>query len=161
MTSVSIGVASRESGIKVTTIRYYEKIGLIPRSLRTNGNQRFYSKADLQRLAFIKHARELGFSLEAIRSLLGLQDNPDQSCELADKIAQTHLADINDRINCLKLLEAELRRMVKECSHGKIANCRVIEVLGDHELCEHHPSGVANGLSHFPAEKTPKHTHDD
>ncbi len=127
----SIGEAARESGVKVPTIRYYEGIGLLPRIARNEGNRRFYSNADINRLAFIRHARELGFDVEAIRALLTLQDNPDQPCETADAIARARLADVEKRIAKLGLLRAELVKMVQECASGRVGECQVIETLSD------------------------------
>ena len=136
--SVSIGKAADHSGVKVPTIRYYEQIGLLPPSPRTEGNRRLYDRADLRRLTFIRHARELGFEIEAIRTLLTLQDKPDQSCAAADLVARVRLADVNQRLASLTALKAELERMVVGCSHGNVAECRVIEVLADHGQCKHH-----------------------
>lgn len=127
----SIGEAARQSGVKVPTIRYYEDIGLLSDIARNDGNRRFYGEPDLRRLAFIRHARELGFEIESIRTLLRLQDDPDQSCEAADAIAKARLADVEKRIVSLNLLRAELRKMVRECASGRIGECRVIETLAD------------------------------
>lgn len=131
MHDVPIGEAARQSGVKVPTIRYYEEIGLLPAPPRSEGNRRLYSAVDLRRLAFIRHARELGFEVEAIRTLLALQDNPDQSCASADAIARARLIEVDQRIASLTALRSELERMVAECAHGHIANCRVIETLAD------------------------------
>ena len=91
---VPIGAAARHCGIKVPTIRYYEDIGLLPAPVRTASNRRLYDAADLRRLAFIRHARELGFDIEAIRTLLALQDEPGTSCAAADAVAQARLAEV-------------------------------------------------------------------
>ena len=135
---VPIGEAARFSGVKVPTIRYYEQIGLLPATPRTEGNRRHYDDGDLRRLAFIRHARELGFEVDAIRTLLVLQDEPNQSCVAADVIARARLVDVEQRIASLTALKAELKRMVSGCAHGKVAKCRVIEVLADHGQCRHH-----------------------
>ncbi|MBB4008587.1 MerR family transcriptional regulator [Allorhizobium taibaishanense] len=134
---IAIGEAARISGVKVPTIRYYEQVGLLPQPPRTDGNRRLYSQAQLQRLTFIRHARELGFEVDAIRTLLDLQDKPGQSCSPADSIARRRLADVEERIERLMALKAELERMITGCSHGTIAECRVIEVLADHAQCRH------------------------
>ena len=86
-------------------------------------------------LSFIRHARELGFDIEAIRTLLTLQDDTSQSCASADAIARARLTDVDLRIRSLTALKAELARMVEGCRHGRIAECRVIEVLADHGEC--------------------------
>jgi DNA-binding transcriptional MerR regulator len=135
---VPIGEAARVSGVKVPTIRYYEQTGLLPAPARTEGNRRHYEQADLRRLAFIRHARQLGFEIEAIRTLLTLQDQPEQSCRAADEIARAHLTDVEQRIASLTALRAELERMVAGCAHGRVAECRVIETLADHGECRHH-----------------------
>lgn len=130
-----IGEASRRTGIKAVTIRYYESIGLLPRPSRTSGNRRTYVAADVRRLKFIRHARELGFDLPAIRQLLALAGHPQEPCDAADAIARQHLAGVEDRIARLVALRAELSAMVEQGAHGNIAECRVIEVLADHGEC--------------------------
>ncbi len=136
--NVPIGEAARQSGVKVPTIRYYEQIGLLPAPPRSEGNRRQYDGGDLRRLAFIRHARELGFEIDAIRTLLTLQDQPGQSCAAADEIARARLVEVEQRIASLTALKAELRRMVASCSHGLVDQCRVIEILADHGQCRHH-----------------------
>ena len=137
---VPIGAVAARSGVKVPTIRYYEQIGLLPKPPRTKSNRRNYNAADLRRLVFIRHARELGFEIEAIRALLTLQDSPDQSCIAADAIARARLSEVEQRIDILIVLKAELKRMIAECSRGRVAECRVIEVLANHgELRSEHP----------------------
>ena len=132
---LTIGRAALAAGCKVQTIRYYEQIGLLPRPVRSEGNQRLYQKADVDRLTFIRHARALGFPLDAVRDLLSLADRPDQPCEAADTIVRSQLAEVTRRIAQLQSLKLELERMVLQCAGGKISNCRVIEVLSDHSLC--------------------------
>ena len=138
---LSIGRLGQAARVKVPTIRYYEQIGLLPEPDRSAGNQRLYPQAALDRLAFIRHARDLGFPLEAIRDLLGLSDHPDQSCAAADAIARVQLEAVRDRIARLRALEGELQRMLAQCASGTISDCRVIEVLGDHANCAHDHDG--------------------
>src|ERR1700738_3020680 len=126
---VPIGVVSARSGVRVPTIRYYEQIGLLPRPGRAKNNRRLYGSADGPRLTFTRRARELVFDIEAIRTLLTLQDDPDQSCRAADAIARTRLAEIEQRIDSLRALKTELKRMIAECSLGRVADCRVIAAL--------------------------------
>jgi len=128
---VSIGEAAKRSGVKVPTIRYYEQIGLLPPPERTDSQRRRYGDADLRRLAFIRHARELGFEVEAIRTLLSLQDDPHQSCAIADETARARLAEVERKIESLQALRAELLRMVEGCAAGRVSECRVIETLAD------------------------------
>ncbi len=134
---LTIGHLARETGCKVQTIRYYETIGLMPEPARTAGNQRRYDRRHVDRLAFIRHARELGFSLDAIRSLMSLVDDPDRPCEAADRIARVQLVQVESRIERLQALKTELERMIEQCRGGRIADCRVIEVLADHAQCLH------------------------
>jgi DNA-binding transcriptional MerR regulator len=126
---IPIGVASARSGIRVPTIRYYEEIGLLPRPARAKNNRRLHGSADVRRLTFIRWARELGFDIEAIRALLTLQDDPNQSCRSADTIARARLAEVQQRIDSLTALKAELEHMITACSLGRVADCRVIAVL--------------------------------
>jgi len=128
----TIGRLARETGCKVQTIRYYEEIGLLPTPPRTSGNHRVYDDQHVERLSFIRHSRELGFSLNAIRELLTLSDNPDQPCEIVDRIAKTHLEEVVEKIAQLTSLRNELERMVRRCKGGRIGECRIIEVLADH-----------------------------
>ena len=136
--NVPIGEAARQSGVKVPTIRYYEQIGLLTAPPRSEGNRRQFHAGDLRRLAFIRHARELGFEVDAIRTMLGLQDQPEQSCAAVDEIARIRLVEVNQRIASLNALKAELERMLASCAHGQVAECRVIETVADHGLCQHH-----------------------
>lgn len=129
---VPIGEAAKQSGVKVPTIRYYEQIGLLPAPPRSEGNRRYFAAADLRRLAFIHHARELGFEIEAIRTLLALQDDPHQSCAAADKIARERLVEVEQRMRSLGALKAELEHMIEGCSQGEVATCRIIEAVSGH-----------------------------
>jgi DNA-binding transcriptional MerR regulator len=138
--SIPIGTLARSAGCKVQTIRYYEQIGLLPPPARTAGAQRRYGEAHRQKLSFIRHARELGFPLPAIRELLALADQQESDCARADGIARRQLEAVNRRIAMLASLRSELERML---SHGRgnlIRDCRVIATLADHGLCghEHH-----------------------
>ena len=133
---LSIGQLSDRAGVKVPTIRYYEKIGLLPDVPRNAGNQRRYGRNELERLRFIRHSRDLGFDMEDIRTLLDMAATPQASCHAADSIARAHLEAIRARIAQLSLLEDELQRMVEECAHGRVCECRVIEVLADHSECK-------------------------
>lgn len=133
----TIGRLARETGCKVQTIRYYEDIGVMPTPSRTAGNQRRYGPRHLERLAFIRHGRQLGFPLDTIRQLLSMADSPEQSCETADRIARSQLREVESRIARLQALKLELERMIGQCQRGRIAECRVIEVLADHAQCLH------------------------
>ena len=141
---LTIGVLAKKTGTKVQTIRYYEQVGLMPEPGRTTGGQRRYGDSELDRLAFIRHARQLGFGLDAIRELLDLSDHPDRPCAEADAIARRQLRQVEQRLARLDALKTELERMIHECSGGRTADCRVLTVLRDHSECltEHDEIGA-------------------
>lgn len=129
----SIGDLSRRTGVKVPTIRYYEQMGLVAAQERTAGNQRRYSQEGLERLSFIRHARDLGLPIERIRVLLTL--NPDDH-QHTHEIAEDHLRDIRARIARLKGLERELMRISASCSGEGGQDCSVLRAFGDHDACD-------------------------
>jgi len=131
----SIGELARRTAVKVPTIRYYEQIGLLPAPPRTQGRQRRYDASHAARLYFIRHARELGFEVEAIRELLAMSARPNQPCAEVDDIARRHIAAIDRRIAHLTMLRTELQRTVDECGRGQVSHCRVIEALS---ASDHH-----------------------
>jgi DNA-binding transcriptional MerR regulator len=133
--NLPIGELARRTGVKVPTIRFYEQIGLLSAPPRTEGNQRRYGQTEVERLNFIRHSRELGFEVDDIRELLDMAAAPQASCHQADSIARNHLSEIDRRIASLTALRSELTRMVEECGHGRICDCRIIEVLADHSQC--------------------------
>lgn len=133
--NLPIGELARRTGVKIPTIRYYEQIGLLPTPARTEGQQRRYGIDEVKRLNFIRHARELAFDVDDIRQLLALSATPQRSCHEADSIALRHLQQIEERILKLDALRAELQRMVDECGHGRICECRIVEVIADHGFC--------------------------
>jgi DNA-binding transcriptional MerR regulator len=139
--ATTIGGLARASGVKVTTIRYYESIGLIDPPDRSEGGQRLYDRNAVERMNFIRHTRDLGFSLDAIRELIALSANTERSCAEIDEIARRHAADIRHRIKRLNALEREMERMIKACSVEKVADCRVLAVLADHHLCAENDHG--------------------
>jgi len=126
---VKIGELANATSTKVETVRYYEKIGLLPPPARTAANYRAYGAAHLARLSFIRRARDLGFALEAVRELLTLSDNNAQSCEAVDGIARIHLTEIDRKVADLTALRTELDRVLGSCRHGTIASCKIIETL--------------------------------
>ncbi|MEZ5799336.1 MAG: helix-turn-helix domain-containing protein [Nitratireductor sp.] len=131
----SIGELSRRCGVKVPTIRYYEQMGLLEIEDRSAGNQRRYSVDGLNRLSFIRHSRDLGFSIEDIRQLLELSRHREQPCDDAHNIAARHLRSVQGRIARLQRLEHELQR-ISQCEAGSVADCAVIETLADHTHCD-------------------------
>jgi len=132
----SIGELSKATGVKVPTIRYYEKEGLIEAPIRTEGNQRRYQERDLDRLRFLKHCRDLGLPMEAIRELIDLSLHPEKPCGNANRIAADQLQAIRARIAHLKKLEKELARISASCTgEHPAADCNILKAFGDHDLC--------------------------
>jgi len=129
MKRLAIGDLAKRTGAKVETIRYYERIGLLPEPGRTEGNYRSYDEAHLGRLSFIRRARDLGFSLDQVRALLGLADQRDRPCEAVDVIARQHLAEVERKIADLNALRDELADLIGLCRRGTVAECRIIETL--------------------------------
>lgn len=125
----TIGELARRSGYAVQTLRYYEQTGLMPVPPRTVGNQRRYGEQHLRRVLFIRHARDLGFEVEAVRSLLELAAHPERPCASVDAIATAHIEAIDGKIARLTALRFEVRRMLRQCRRGRIAECHVIESL--------------------------------
>lgn len=135
---MKIGELARVTGANIETIRYYERIGLLPEPQRTAANYRSYGEAHRSRLAFVRHSRDLGFTIEEIRSLLDLSDHPERDCGEADRIATGHLEQVEAKIAQLEVLRDELARIVGRCRGGLAGDCRVIEALGNHGMCESH-----------------------
>jgi DNA-binding transcriptional MerR regulator len=126
---MSIGTLSKQSGVHIETIRYYERAGVLPKARRAANGRRVYGNEDAGRLAFIRHARELGFELVSVRALLALQEKPELSCKAASELASAQLAAVENRLNRLTVLRDELKRMVRSCKNGRVVDCRVIEAL--------------------------------
>ena len=126
----SIGDLAKATDTKVVTIRYYEKIGLLPPPPRTAGNYRAYRPEHLQRLHFIRRCRDLGFALDQVRSLLSLTSRRDQDCSEVDRITADHLTAVERKMADLASLAEELRRIGGACHGGRpVADCRILEAL--------------------------------
>ncbi|MBV7435618.1 helix-turn-helix domain-containing protein [Cardiobacteriaceae bacterium TAE3-ERU3] len=127
----TIGQLAKLSGVKATTIRYYESINLLDAPERSAGNQRRYPQSAIARLAFIRHARALGFGIDAIANLIQLQNYPDQSCAEAAQLAGDLLANVRERISQLQQLEKELSAINDGCQSddGTVANCHILGTL--------------------------------
>jgi Cu(I)-responsive transcriptional regulator len=127
--ALSIGDLAKATGTKVETIRYYERIGLLPKPARTAGNYRDYGNGEMTRLSFVRRARSLGFSIDQVRALLGLSDDRSCDCAKVDLIASEHLREVDRKIADLTLLRNELEAVIQSCSGGTVAECRIIEAL--------------------------------
>lgn len=127
----SIGALAEASGVKLETVRYYERVGLMPAPPRTDGGHRLYEAAHLKRLRFIRRARELGFGIEAIRTLLALSDDSPAPCEAVEAIARAHLQTVRAKIADLQRLEALLAATLTRCGTSPAPACAVLEILDD------------------------------
>ncbi|AGK59733.1 heavy metal resistance transcriptional regulator HmrR [Hyphomicrobium denitrificans 1NES1] len=126
---VTIGELGKLTETKIETIRYYERIGLLPPPARTSSNYRVYSDDQVGRLSFVRRARDLGFTIDEVRELLSLSDQKNRSCGAVDAIARQHLSDVDRKIADLTALRRELDSIIGQCSCGTIAECRIIEAL--------------------------------
>ena len=134
---LTIGNLANATDTKVETIRYYEHIGLLSAPARTSGNYRAYNPEHLNRLSFIRRARDLGFSLAQVRELLSLSDQRDRSCKAVDAIAREHLAEVDRKIADLSALRRELDNVISQCGHGTVADCRIIDALSPDMMVMH------------------------
>ncbi|QOW21771.1 helix-turn-helix domain-containing protein [Lysobacter avium] len=126
---MKMGEAARLSGCHPETMRYYERIGLLAAPPRTTGGYRDYRPADVDRLRFISRGRNLGFSLEEIRSLLALAEDDGLSCQEVDHLARLHLVDIRARLGDLERMASELERVIDGCSGGERGDCAILDTL--------------------------------
>lgn len=129
MRDYAIGELSTLAGVKVPTIRYYEGVGLLPAPPRTEGNQRRYDHSALERLRFIARARAMGFPMASVKAMLRLSRHPDEPCDDLDALVADRLMEVEERISRLSGLRAELTAMLDSHQHGKVGECRIIEVL--------------------------------
>ena len=126
---ISRGLLATKSGVNIETIRYYEKIGLMPDPMRSEGGHRLYDKTHIQRLSFIKRCRELKFSLKEIRDLLNLVDGGEYTCaDVRDRTIH-HLDDIGQKISDLKKMQRTLKAMVSQCEGKLVSECPIVETL--------------------------------
>ena len=128
-TELSRGMLAQRSGVNGETIRYYEKIGLMPDPMRTSGGHRIYRKPHLKRLSFIRRTRELGFTLEEVRGLLGLVDGGDYTCAEVRDRTLSHLDDVAQKIRDLQKMQRTLRSMASKCDGGLVPDCPIVDAL--------------------------------
>jgi MerR family mercuric resistance operon transcriptional regulator len=126
---LTIGALSKRTGCNIETIRYYERIGLIPKPPRTEGGHRVYDEDQLKRLTFIRRSRELGFTLDQVRGLLGLVDGGDYTCAEVNAFTLGHRDEIRRKIADLRKLEKVLTDMASQCDGGAVPDCPVIDAL--------------------------------
>ena len=129
--AIQIGELSRRTGCNIETIRYYEKTGLLPDPPRTDAGYRVYSAAHATRLRFILRARELGFSMEDIRGLMGLGDGAAPTCAEVKERTERHLADVRARIADLRRIESVLATTASRCSGADVPDCPVLDAISN------------------------------
>jgi MerR family transcriptional regulator, mercuric resistance operon regulatory protein len=130
-TRLTIGTLSERTGGNIETIRYYERIGLMPRAARSNGGHRLYGEDHVKRLGFIRRSRELGFTLDQIRTLLGLVDGRRYTCAQVKRVTVEHLEEIHRKVADLRAIERVLKDMAAQCDGGAVPKCAVIDALFD------------------------------
>ncbi|MEO7361350.1 MAG: helix-turn-helix domain-containing protein [Gemmatimonadaceae bacterium] len=133
---LTIGELASRTGCTAEAIRYYEREGVVPKSVRRgNGRYRVYNEADVERLAFLHRARELGFSLAEVRELITLADgDPNYSCSTVDAIAKAHLVQVESKLQQLSGLRDELLRIIRACEGGlSVSDCRILGALTERD----------------------------
>jgi MerR family mercuric resistance operon transcriptional regulator len=126
---LSIGALSERSGVNIETIRYYEKIGVMPTPARSAGGYRIYGADHVRRLHFVRRGRELGFSLDELRGLLRLVDGHAYTCGEVHALTVQHLSDIRQKIVDLKRLQRVMSDMAAQCTGGQVPECPIIDAL--------------------------------
>jgi len=125
----TIGQISKLSDVNIETIRYYEKVGIIPHPPRNSSGYRIYSTLHLERLLFVRRSRELGFSQPEVRKLLTLVDEHKYTCAEVREMTEKQLLTVKNKINDLRKLEKALAGMVSECEGGDIPDCPIVDIL--------------------------------
>lgn len=128
---LAIGALSQRTGVNIETVRYYERIGLLPAPARSEGGHRLYGVGHLMRLSFVRRSRDLGFTLDEIRALLELAEKRDRPCAEVREVASGHLADVRAKIAALRAMQRVLTNMVAQCGEGSAPDCPLIEALFD------------------------------
>jgi len=126
---VMIGKLSKRTGCNIETIRYYERIGILLKPMRSEGGNRLYGEEQIKRLVFVRRSRKLGFSLEEIRTLLKLVDGKKTTCQEIKTITDVHLRDIEKKITDLEKLQKTLENISSQCSGGFVPDCPIIDTL--------------------------------
>ncbi|MGH6931153.1 MAG: MerR family transcriptional regulator [Dongiaceae bacterium] len=127
--AISIGAVAQRTGCGIETIRYYERIGLLPRPARSAGGHRIYGREQEQRLMFVRRCRELGFTLEEVRNLLRLVDRKSYSCAEVRRMTSAHLEEVRGKLEDLRRLERTLSRIIAKCAGRVAPDCPIIEAL--------------------------------
>ena len=134
--SWSIGEAAHASGVKLETIRYYERIDLLPEPPRNRSGYRVYAREHVDRLSFIRRARAIGLSLDRIRELLALSSDARKPCASVDQLIRDHIGAIEQKIDDLTRLHRELSRLADSCGGGDVGRCLIVDSLAKSDLCD-------------------------
>ena len=126
---ITRGRLSKRTGCNIETVRYYERVGLMPDPERSEGGHRLYAEEHVRRLQFIRRCRELGFTIEEIRALLNLVDRRDYTCAEVRDITIAHVDEVRRKIEALRRLERTMSGMIKECNGGAVPECPIIDAL--------------------------------
>lgn len=124
----AIGEASRQCGVPIETIRYYEREGVVPKPHRASNGRRIYSEHEIGRLRFIRQCRDLGFQIADAKTLMALSEGSNSDCADVEQIGTTHLANIREKISELKRMEAALAELIANCKSGS-TQCPMLEQL--------------------------------
>lgn len=127
--AMMIGELSNRTGCIVETIRFYERIGIMPDPPRSPGGQRIYNDEHEKRLTFIRRGNELGFSLKEVREMLGMVDGGDYSCDDIQAIAVAHIEEVKHKIADLRKIKKVLENMAKQCETGIVPECPIVEAM--------------------------------
>lgn len=133
MENLKVGEIAKIVGINVETLRYYEKIKIMPKPKRMESKYRFYDSLDVQRLLFIKRGKELGFTLKEIKELLELKIESSATCGDVKHLSEHKLADVNERIADLKRIKKVLEKLINQCVCEKVSTdeCPILEVISE------------------------------
>ncbi len=126
---IAIGALSKHTGTNIETIRYYERVGLLPAPARSSGGYRLYRTEHPKRLNFVRRARALGFSIGEVRTLLRVSDERKRPCAEVRAVAEAHLRDVRTKIADLRRIDSVLRATIRQCADGRRARCPVIDAL--------------------------------
>lgn len=129
MPTVTIGKLSKLTDCNIETIRYYERIGLLPKPNRTSGGQRVYQDDDIKRLTFVRRSRDLGFAISEVQNLLSYVDDGDYTCAEVKALTVDHLAEVRRKLADLRKLERALKEMVLQCDGEDVEGCPILEAL--------------------------------
>lgn len=143
---MNIGEAARASGVSAKMIRYYEQTGLIPPAARTGSGYRAYSQSDVHMLRFVRRARDLGFSVAEINTLLDLWRDRSRQSAAVKAIAQTHIADLERRIAYLQEMTNTLKTLVHCCAGDERPDCPILADLAAEDGAEGHRHRRADGI---------------